>query len=76
MCWMSATSVVPSMRCEISSDRTMSSVTMPPALRMMWASPMWRPRSAKRSRRASMQATTAIRRTGAAERSSGSKCSA
>ena len=46
------------------SERIASSVTRPPALRTMWASPRSRPSIAKRSRRASMQASTATLRRG------------
>ena len=40
-------------------ERSASSVAMPPALRMMWASPVLRPRSSSTERRASMQARVA-----------------
>ena len=41
--WMRMISSVPSSRWEIASERISSSVTTPPALRMTWASPSWRP---------------------------------
>ena len=48
------------------SERIASSVAMPPALRMMWASPVRRPRASRTSSRASMQARMASRLSGAA----------
>ena len=57
--WISMIAVVPSLRCEISSERITSSVTIPPALRIRCASPWLRPSSANRSIRASMQQTIA-----------------
>src|SRR5690606_29620644 len=50
-----------------------SSVMIPPALRMMWASPLPRPRIWKMSMRESMHATTARLRVGATWRSPSSK---
>src|SRR5688572_7381564 len=57
-------SVVPRRRCDMASDLTTSSVTAPPALRRMCASPSFSPRAAKMSSRESIQATIASRRTG------------
>ena len=45
---------------ESPSERITSSVTTPPALRMTWASPAARPRTASGSIRASMHVTTAM----------------
>jgi hypothetical protein len=59
VCLMTMISRVSSLRCEIASERITSSVTTPPALRMMCASPFSRPRMAKISIRESMQVTTA-----------------
>ena len=52
---------VPNARCDRHSERITSSVTTPPALRMMWASPRARPRIPKIGMRESMQATIAAR---------------
>ena len=41
--WMRMISSVPSSRWLIASERISSSVTTPPALRMTWASPSFRP---------------------------------
>ena len=57
--WITMISRVPSLRWEIASERMTSSVTTPPALRMMCASPFLRPSRAKMSMRESMQVTTA-----------------
>ena len=54
----------PSSRCEALSERIASSVTSPPALRMMCASPRSRPSMGKRSMRVSMQDSTATLRRG------------
>ncbi len=64
--WMRTTLRVPSARWLMVSERITSSVTTPPALRMVWQSPSSRPSAACRLRRASMQATTATRWTGQA----------
>ena len=61
-------SSVPSSRCETLSDRNASSVTRPPALRMMCASPRAKPSIVKRSIRASMHASTATFRRGCGPR--------
>jgi hypothetical protein len=58
--WMRMISSVPSRRWEIASERIVSSVTTPPALRMTWASPSFSPSTRVGMRRASMHATTAI----------------
>jgi hypothetical protein len=42
--WMRMISLVPNRRWEITSDRIVSSVITPPALRMTWASPSSKPR--------------------------------
>ena len=63
-CITTTTSSVPSRRCEALSDRIASSVTRPPALRMMWASPRSRPSIGNRSIRVSMHARTATLRRG------------
>ena len=52
----------------MTSERIASSVARPPALRMMWASPVRRPRTSSTVIRASMQATTASRRPGGSGR--------
>ncbi len=64
--WMRTTDLVPSARWLMASERMVSSVTTPPALRMVWQSPSSRPSALWRSMRASMQATTATFSTGAA----------
>src|SRR4051794_28247122 len=66
--WCTRTiSSVPRKRCEMVSERSTSSVTTPPALRITWASPTVSPRMSNRSRRASMHATMATRRSGRAD---------
>ena len=57
-------------------ERSTSSVTTPPALRMTWASPSERPSKRPVSMRASMQAMTAALRAGGAAASPLSKFSA
>ena len=63
-CMTTTISSVPSSRCETLSERIASSVTSPPALRMMCASPRSRPSIGKRSIRVSMHASTATLRRG------------
>ena len=58
------------------SDRTTSSVTSPPALRRMCASPVRRPSASLTSSRASMQATTTSLDDGAADSAERSKAAA
>src|SRR6185437_13962519 len=53
--WMTANSVVPSSRDEITSERSASSEARPPALRIMWASPISSPSAFSGWMRASMQ---------------------
>jgi hypothetical protein len=48
----------------VASERIASSVTTPPALRIMWASPSSRPSRPTRSMRESMHASTATLRAG------------
>jgi hypothetical protein len=74
--WMRTISSVPSRRWEIASDRISSSVTTPPALRMMCASPSRKPRMAYGFRRASMHASTASFLAGRSGRSPLSKLAA
>src|SRR5919199_1503476 len=74
--WMRTISSVPSSRCEIASERIVSSVTTPPALRMTCASPSSRPRIRVGIMRASMHATTATFLAGGIGRSPLSKRSA
>jgi hypothetical protein len=62
--WITATSRVPSSRCETTSDRITSSVTAPPALRITCASPGRSPSAANTSMHASMQVTMATPRVG------------
>src|SRR4051812_13459514 len=69
-------SSVPSLCWEIASERIVSSVTTPPALRITWASPSCRPRTFVGMSRASMQATTASLRPGGIGRSAWSKLDA
>src|ERR1700712_5448277 len=66
--WMRTISSVPSLRCETDSERIMSSVTTPPALRSTCASPCRRPSAPKTSRRESMEGTIARRREGRTSR--------
>ena len=61
---MTTISSVPSSCWLTISERMTSSVARPPALRMMWASPVRRPSASSTSSRASMQATMARPRTG------------
>src|SRR3712207_7400613 len=61
---MSMTSRVPSRRWDTASERIMSSVITPPAVRSTCASPCSRPSAANTSRRESMQVTMASRRLG------------
>ena len=74
--WMRMISSVPSRRWEIASERSVSSVTTPPALRITCASPSSRPRTRVGIRRASMQATTATFLAGGSGSSPLSKASA
>src|SRR5688572_8184214 len=60
---MTAISLVPSSRWDITSDRR-ASRALPPALRMTWASPSSRPSCRDGMILASMQVTTASRRAG------------
>jgi hypothetical protein len=69
-------SSVPSRRCEALSERIASSVTSPPALRMMCASPRSSPSIGKRSIRVSMQASTATLRRGRGSRPGAASVSA
>ena len=59
VCSMTMTSSVPRSCWLITRERIASSVARPPALRMMWASPLRRPRTSSTVSRASMQASTA-----------------
>ena len=59
VCSMRTISLVPSNCWLTMSERMTSSVTRPPALRMMWASPVRKPSASSTSRRASMHATIA-----------------
>ena len=63
---MTTISSVPSSVWLMISERMTSSVARPPALRMMWASPVRRPSVSSTSSLASMQATMAMPRSGAA----------
>src|SRR3954454_5086708 len=74
--WRSTISSVPSACCEIASERIVSSVTTPPALRITWASPSSSPRTRVGISRASMHATTASLRPGGIGRSALSKLAA
>src|SRR5215204_1302353 len=67
--WITRNSRVRSSQLEISKDRTASSVALPPALRITWASPMESPRAFAATIRASMQVRTAMLRTGGIWRS-------
>src|SRR4051812_27680978 len=71
--WMRMISCVPSLCCEIASERIVSSVTTPPAFRMTCASPSFSPRTFVGISRASMHATTASLRPGGIGRSPLSK---
>ena len=62
--WISRISRVPSRCWETVSERIVSSVITPPALRMTWASPTSRPSIPNSGIRESMQATTATARAG------------
>ncbi len=62
--WITSNSRVPSSQLLINSERIASSVTLPPALRITWASPISSPRNRAGSRRASMQVRTAKGRAG------------
>ena len=62
--WMTANSFVPSRRDEITSERSASSEARPPALRIMWASPISSPSAFSGWMRASMQVTMATLRAG------------
>src|SRR5882724_7047420 len=61
---MTMNSRVPSRWCEIMSDRSASSVAIPPALRIMCASPVFRPQNCSTVSRASIQARIASLRDG------------
>ena len=61
--WMTAISLVPSKRWEITRERK-ASRARPPAFRMTWASPSSRPSTREGRMRASMQVTTATLRRG------------
>src|SRR5215211_1869498 len=74
--WTRMISFVPNKRWEMTSDLMTSSATVPPALRMTWASPSLRPSSPYTFRRASIQATTATCLAGGMGRSPLSKASA
>ena len=66
---------MPSRRWDAVRERIASSVTSPPALRMMWASPRSRPSIENRSMRVSMQARTATLRRGRGSRSGAASAS-
>ena len=65
VCLITSASCVPSSQCEITSERSASSETTPPALRMTWASPSSSPAYFAGSSLASMQVTIANLRRGA-----------
>ena len=69
VCPITIASCVPSRWCEITSERSVSSLTSPPALRITCASPSSRPSAFAGSIRASMHVTTANRRPGGMGRS-------
>ncbi len=75
-CITTTISSVPSSRWETLSERIASSVARPPALRMMWASPRFRPSIGKRSILVSMQASTATLRRGRGLSPGAASCSA
>src|ERR1700704_3656749 len=64
---MTMNSCVPSRWCEIMSDRSASSVAIPPALRIMCASPVFSPQNCSAVSRASIQARIASLRDGGIE---------
>jgi len=76
VCSMTITSSVPRSCWLITSDRRASSVASPPALRMMCASPVRRPRTSSTVSRASMHASTASLRPGGRGRVDRSNCAA